>query len=172
MSAYRVAADGGKLLTPERVQMTARGGAKSPPDCAMDGKLPLKALRAFEVAARHLSFTKAADELYVTTGAVSYQIKMLEDVLGVRLFQRSNNSLSLTAAGADFLPDVRESFRLLNRATERVAARVDAARLVLAVPPTLGSRWLAPRIARFSRHRRDIVLDVVAANATGRLKSH
>ena len=86
MSAYRVAADGGKLLTPERVQMTARGGAKSPPDCAMDGKLPLKALRAFEVAARHLSFTKAADELYVTTGAVSYQIKMLEDVLGVRLF--------------------------------------------------------------------------------------
>ena len=72
----------------------------------------------------------------------------------------------MTAAGADFLPDVRESFRLLNRATERVAARVDAARLVLAVPPTLGSRWLAPRIARFSRHRRDIVLDVVAANAT------
>ena len=166
MSAYRVAADGGKLLTPERVQVTARGGAKNPPDCAMDAKLPLKALRAFDVAARHLSFTKAADELHVTTGAVSYQIKMLEDVLGVRLFHRSNNSLSLTAAGADFLPDVRESFRLLNRATERVAARVDAARLVLAVPPTLGSRWLAPRIARFSRQRRDIVLDVVAANAT------
>ena len=102
MSAYRVAADGGKLPTPERVQMTARGGTKSAPDCAMDAKLPLKALRAFDVAARHLSFTKAADELHVTTGAVSYQIKMLEDVLGVRLFHRSNNSLSLTAAGADF----------------------------------------------------------------------
>jgi LysR family glycine cleavage system transcriptional activator len=149
---------------PVRVRKKAQKVDKSLPD-AMDSKLPLKALRAFDAAARHLSFTKAADQLHVTTGAVSHQIKMLEDALGVRLFHRSNNTLSLTAAGADFLPDIRESFRLLNRATERVAARADAARLVLAVPPTLGSRWLAPRISRFSRQRNDIVVDVVAANA-------
>ena len=163
MPAFRIAAPGGQLPAPEHTRKKVKA-EKSSPD-AMDSKLPLKALRAFDAAARHLSFTKAADEIHVTTGAVSHQIKMLEDALGVKLFHRSNNSLSLTAAGADFLPDIRESFRLLNRATERVAARADAARLVLAVPPTLGSRWLAPRISRFSRLRSDIVVDVVAANA-------
>lgn len=149
----------------ERVRVSVQAMSKDQQDVVTDLKLPLRALRAFETAARHLSFTKAAAELHVTTGAVSHQIKILEDALGVKLFHRSNNALSLTAAGADFLPDIRESFRLLGRAAERVAARADATRLVLAVPPTLGSRWLAPRIPRFSREHRDIVVDVIAANA-------
>lgn len=149
----------------ERVGEPAPNVSRGRHDGTMDLKVPLKALRAFAAAARHLSFTKAADELHVTTGAVSHQIKMLEDALGVKLFHRGSNSLALTAAGTDFLPDVRESFRLLNRATERVAARAGATRLVLAVPPTLGSKWLASRILRFSSRRADIVVDVIAANA-------
>lgn len=131
----------------------------------MDRNIPLKAMRAFEAAARHLSFTRAAEELHVTTGAISHQIKTLEDALSVKLFIRANNALSLTVAGTDFLPDVRESFRLLARATERVSARAGATRMVIAVPPTLGSKWLASRILQFSRARNDIIVDVVAANA-------
>lgn len=131
----------------------------------MNHNVPLKALRAFDAAARHLSFTKAAEELHVTTGAVSHQIRMLEDKLSVRLFHRGNNSLSLTAAGMEFLPDVRESFRLLARATERIASGANTTRLVIAVPPTLGSKWLASRIPRLSHSCRDIVVDVIAANA-------
>ncbi len=130
----------------------------------MDHDIPLKALRAFEAAARHMSFTKAAEELRVTTGAISHQIKMLEDALKVKLFHRGNQSLTLTAAGAELLPDVRASFRILSRATERLTGRADATRLVIAVPPTFGSRWLASRILRFSRACPDIIVDIVAAN--------
>jgi LysR family glycine cleavage system transcriptional activator len=164
MPAFRIAAAGGKLPEPKRARKNVRSQETTTPDIAADSKLPLKALRAFDAAARYLSFTKAAEELHVTTGAVSHQIKMLEDALGIKLFHRRNNSLTLTAAGADFLPDIRESFRLLNRATERVAARADVARLIIAVPPTLGSRWLAPRVSRFVQQH-DFVVDVVAANA-------
>lgn len=130
----------------------------------MDHDIPLKALRAFEAAARHMSFTKAAEELRVTTGAISHQIKMLEDALRVKLFHRGNQSLTLTAPGAELLPDVRASFRILSRATERLAGRADGTRLVIAVPPTFGSRWLASRILNFSRTCPDITVDIVAAN--------
>ncbi len=71
---------------------------------------PLNALRAFEAAARHLSFTKAAEELFVTQAAISHQIKALEEMLGVRLFRRYNRRLELTQAGRSYLPPLCDAF--------------------------------------------------------------
>ncbi|MES2048028.1 MAG: LysR family transcriptional regulator, partial [Pseudomonadota bacterium] len=73
---------------------------------------PLNALRVFEVAARRLNFTRAAEELHVTNAAVSHQIKLLEDHLGIDLFKRSNNVLRLTDAGELYLPRIREGFKI------------------------------------------------------------
>src|SRR6476469_7332232 len=86
-----------------------------------DGRqAPLNALRAFEAAARHLSFKKAAAELHVTAGAVSHQVKQLEDFMGVALFRRLTRALELTAEGHAMLPKLREAF-------EAIAAAVDSA---------------------------------------------
>src|SRR5258705_10738440 len=83
---------------------------------------PLKAMRYFEVSARHLSFTKAADELNVTHSAISHQIKALEDWLGVPLFRRQNRSLQLTEAGHAYLPALKDAFGRLAEASRRGAA--------------------------------------------------
>src|SRR3982075_3604132 len=84
---------------------------------------PLNALRAFEAAARHLSFKKAAKELHVTAGAVSHQIKVLEDHLGVALFRRLTRALELTPEAQSMLPKVREGLDNLLEAVERVPAQ-------------------------------------------------
>ena len=81
---------------------------------------PLNALRAFEVAARHLSFTKAADELFVTQAAVSHQIKLLEEFLSTKLFLRKNRNLLLTEDGQAYYFDVKDIFQQINDATERL----------------------------------------------------
>lgn len=84
---------------------------------------PLNALRVFDAAARHLSFTKAAEELFVTQAAVSHQIKSLEDFLGLKLFRRRNRSLLLTEEGQSYYLDIKEIFSALNEATRKLQAR-------------------------------------------------
>ena len=109
---------------------------------------PLNPLRAFEVAARLLSFTKAADELFVTPSAVSHQIKVLEESLGVALFVRQAKSLVLTPAGQAYLPEVQRAFEQLAAATQRLHAPKLPV-LKINTPPTFAVKWLIPRMARF-----------------------
>src|SRR5258708_34252604 len=108
---------------------------------------PLPALRAFAVAARHLSFKAAAAELHVTPGAISQQIKSLEQALGIRLFVRLNRQLALSAAGASYLPSIRAAFDEIAGATSRLTA---SERLInVSVPPSFAAHWLLPRLDRF-----------------------
>src|SRR5690348_11652698 len=86
---------------------------------------PLNALKAFEAAARNESFTRAADELHVTQGAVSHQVKALEETLGLKLFDRANQRLALTAGGRDYLAVVRDAFDRIAAGTERLTQRRD-----------------------------------------------
>ncbi|WP_233233533.1 transcriptional regulator GcvA [Bordetella sp. LUAb4] len=121
---------------------------------------PLNPLRAFEVAARHLSFTRAAEELCVTPSAVSHQIKVLEDNLGIPLFVRDTKSLILTSAGKTYLPGVQEAFRQLVQATYRVQRERQSQALKLNLPPTFAVKWLIPRMKRFIALHPDIDLRV------------
>jgi len=106
---------------------------------------PLNALRAFEVAARKLSFTAAAKELFVTPGAVSLHVKQLEDYLDVQLFVREVKRLRLTAEGERYLPLVSEAFSILRQATQGLRGRqVESVRL--SVRPMLCHRWLLERL--------------------------
>lgn len=110
---------------------------------------PLNSLRAFDAAARHLSFTKAADELHVTPAAVSQQIKVLEDYYGVRLFRRLTRALMLTDAAQAALPSLREGFDKLAEAAEKLKAHEAGGILTISVPPSFGAKWLVPRLDRF-----------------------
>ena len=111
---------------------------------------PLNALRAFEAAARHLSLTKAALELNVTAGALSHQIRSLEDLLGLKLFERGVRSISLTAAGRQLYPGLQTGFVHLRDAVANLAAAGGERMLVISTPPGLTSKWLAPRLYRFA----------------------
>ena len=117
---------------------------------------PLNALKVFEAAARHLSFTKAADELHVTPGAVSQQIKALEDYVGGRLFRRTKRALLLTDAAQASLPILREAFDKLEEASRILTARGDSKRLTVSVAPSLAAKWLVPRLDRFHERMPDI----------------
>lgn len=124
---------------------------------------PLNALRVFEVAGRHLSFSRAADELCVTNAAVSHQIKQLEDHLGKKLFARRNNQLTLTDAGDNYLPRVRDALRALEQATDLLMDTADAP-LRVAVPPTFGAKWLVPRLYRFFNQYPHVRVEVSTAD--------
>lgn len=114
---------------------------------------PLNALRLFEAAGRHLSFKLAAQELDVTPSAVSHGVQGLEDWLGTQLFARSARGLSLTEAGATYLPAVRDSLTLLASASERVPGRRAADHIRISVSPTFGARLLLPKLGHFrERH--------------------
>jgi LysR family glycine cleavage system transcriptional activator len=123
---------------------------------------PLNALRAFEAAARHLSFKKAARELHVTAGAVSHQIKVLEDHLGVALFRRLTRALELTPEALSMLPKVREGLENLLEAIERVRARDNTQALTVIAPPNFAARWLVPRLARFTTRYPNLELHVAS----------
>jgi len=110
---------------------------------------PLNALRTFEAAARHLSFTKAAEELFVTQAAVSHQIKSLEEHLGAPLFRRLNRRLVLTDEGQLLLPSVRRAFDELMAGVERVRECCAGGTLSISTTPSIGANWLASRIGRF-----------------------
>lgn len=117
---------------------------------------PLKSLRFFEVAGRHLNFTKAAEELYVTQAAVSHQIKALEEFLGIKLFRRRNRTLYLTAEGQAYYHDIKAIFERLTRATERVQAVNAKGSLTVSLPPSFAIQWLVPRLSDFNKEHPDI----------------
>ncbi|MDX1709978.1 MAG: transcriptional regulator GcvA [Rhodovibrionaceae bacterium] len=117
---------------------------------------PLNALRAFDAAARHLSFTNAAGELGVTPAAISHQIKALEDYLGVRLFRRLQRSLLLTETGQLLAPGLARGFRELQAAVDDVMDQDEAGPLTVSAAPSFASMWLVPRLERFSRQYPDI----------------
>lgn len=119
---------------------------------------PLKSLRAFEAAGRHLSFTRAAGELNVTQAAVSHQIKALETWLDVPLFKRLNRALLLTEPGQHYLHAVRRALEALADATQQIVATSGGEPLTISVMPSFGAKWLVSRLARFSRLYPDIDL--------------
>lgn len=110
---------------------------------------PLNALKAFEAAGRHLSFTKAAEELHVTPAAISHQVKALEDFLGLPLFRRLARGLLLTDAGQRFLPGVGTAFDGLASAVDDLRGFEENGVLTVSVMHSLASRWLVPRLDRF-----------------------
>ena len=111
---------------------------------------PLNALRAFEAAARHLSFTKAANELFVTQAAVSHQIKALEEWFGFPLFRRQARALLLTDEAQAYLPAVRDAFDSLDSATARLLRLDQAGMLNISVAASFAAAWLVPRLGRFA----------------------
>ena len=132
----------------------------------MADRLPLlNALKVFEAAARHRSFAKAAQELHVTPGAVSQQIRNLEQYLGVALFERLNRSLKLTWAAEQAAPRLAEAFSHIADVVRQL--RPDAEHPVLRVwtPPALGAKWLVPRLARFNKAHPGIDLEISASNS-------
>jgi len=133
----------------------------------MSGKLPpLTALPAFEAAARHLSFSRAADELNVTHGAVSRAIKNLEEQLGIRLFERATRSVRLTAVGEPYARAVRETLDQLAAATALATARHSDSTLNVSTSDGFAGKWLVPRLYRFHRAHGDIDVRV---STTGKL---
>lgn len=122
---------------------------------------PLSALRTFEAAARHLSFTRAADELHVTQAAVSHQIKALEADLGVRLFRRLNRSLLLTDEGQLLAPAVRRAFDELAAGVEQVRGR-GGGTLTISTTPSIAANWLAGRLGRFQALRPEFEIRLMA----------
>lgn len=123
---------------------------------------PLTAVRYFECAARHLSFTKAAQELNVTHSAISHQIRALEEWLGEPLFRRLNRSLVLTEAGQLFLKPVREAFDKLAEATRLLKARDGSGSLTVSTMPSLAAKWLVPRLRSFRERHPDIEVRISA----------
>ena len=107
---------------------------------------PFKALQAFESAARHLSFSKAADELFVTPGAISQQVKQLEEFIGVELFKRLHRKILLTDEGQELLPGLREGFEYLNGAVDQVRQKKETHPVTISVAPSFASKWLVPRL--------------------------
>ena len=110
---------------------------------------PLNSLRAFEAAARHLSFKRAADELNVTPAAVSHQIRALEEYCGTQLFRRMTRALRLTDAGQAALPLLRDGFDKLADAAEAMKVEGRVGILTVSVAPSFGAKWLVPRLERF-----------------------
>lgn len=111
---------------------------------------PLSALRAFEAAARHLSLTRAAKELHVTAGALSHQIRGLEELLGLKLFERRVRSIALTPAGKLLYPGLQTGFIHIRDAVMGLSNAGEERALVISTPPGFTSKWLAPRLYRFS----------------------
>ncbi|NIZ12480.1 transcriptional regulator GcvA [Phaeobacter sp. HF9A] len=123
---------------------------------------PLTALRAFDAAARHMSFAKAAEELNVTPAALSFQIKSLEEHLGAPLFRRLNRAVQLTEAGEALAPGADEGFRALAAAWQQARRVLDTTSLTVTAGPALTSKWLAPRLYDFARSHPDIDLRLSA----------
>jgi LysR family glycine cleavage system transcriptional activator len=117
---------------------------------------PLNALRAFEAAARHLSFVAAADELCVTPAAISHQIKGLEDYLGVALFKRLKRRVMLTDQGQLLLPELKQAFTLIERAMANLANDERRDMLTVSATPAFTAKWLLPRIHLFRERHPEI----------------
>ena len=123
---------------------------------------PLNALKAFEAAARRESFTRAAEELNVTQGAVSPQVKALEATLGVRLFDRERQRLAITAAGREYLGVVRDALDRIALGTQNLVRRQSAGVLTVSTSPDFAAKWLVQRLGRFAERHAEIDLRVSA----------
>lgn len=117
---------------------------------------PLNGLRAFEAAARHMSFTDAAEELSVTQAAISHQVRGLEQRLGLKLFVRRNRSLLLSESGQAYLPSVRAAFDQLNEATEKLLQKDKGGNLTVTTTSSFAVKWLVPRLGGFQRSHPEI----------------
>jgi LysR family transcriptional regulator, glycine cleavage system transcriptional activator len=126
--------------------------------------LPLNALRVFDAAARHLSFTKAADELAVTPAAVGQQIRALEDVLGVILFRRTSRGLELTVEAEAGLGALRQGFGLFEDAVQAMRAGQSSNALTIAAPRDFAAGWLAPRLAKIGQEKADLRFTLLSAD--------
>ncbi|SHF65834.1 transcriptional regulator GcvA [Vibrio gazogenes] len=125
---------------------------------------PLNALRVFESAARHLSFTQAAEELYVTQAAVSHQIKSLEEFLGLKLFIRRNRSLLLTEEGQSYFFEIKDIFTAIQESTNKLLSRSEKGTLTISLPPSFAIQWLVPRLADFNQQQPDIDVRIKAVD--------
>src|SRR5438445_12562396 len=123
---------------------------------------PLNALKAFEAAARSESFTRAAEELCVTQGAVSHQVKSLEATLGIKLFNRERQRLAITDAGREYLNVVRDALDRIAAGTERVLQRQSSGVLTVSTSPDFAAKWLVYRLGRFAEAQPGIDLRVSA----------
>jgi LysR family transcriptional regulator, glycine cleavage system transcriptional activator len=123
---------------------------------------PLNALKAFEAAARHESFTRAAEELCVTQGAVSHQVKALEVELAIKLFNRERQRLIITEAGRDYLAVVRDALDRIAVGTERLLQRQSAGVLTVSTSPDFAAKWLVHRLGHFAEAHGSIDLRVSA----------
>ena len=123
---------------------------------------PLRSLRCFEAVARQLSFSKAAEELHVTPGAVSQQVRALEELLGTRLFNRTRRSVVLTDAAVRMLPDIQAGLETLAKAIASKASPSGDRTLTISVAPSFASKWLVPRLPMFHEQHPDIDLRISA----------
>ncbi|MCT4656287.1 MAG: transcriptional regulator GcvA [Cohaesibacter sp.] len=126
---------------------------------------PLNALKAFEAAARHLSFQKAAQELHVTASALSYQIKSLEEHLGVAVFVRGNRQVTLTREGEQIRPGIAAAFETMQQTIDQLKTREEDNIIVVSCGPSHAAKWLAPRLYRFADDHPDLELRVSATLA-------
>lgn len=127
-------------------------------------RLPsLTSLRAFEAAARRMSFTSAAEELYVTQGAISRQVKALEEWLSVDLFHRHSRSLELTEIGKTYFDSLRDAFNMMESATLRLGTNSNDRVLTLSVLPTFAMKWMIPRLAKFNMIHPSIEIHMVTS---------
>src|ERR1700733_8631980 len=131
----------------------------------------LNGLRAFEAAARHLSFTNAASELNVTQTAISHQIRRLEQELGIRLFVRQNRTLTLTPEARDYLPGVRAAFNDLRLATDRLLRKDNDHVLTVSTLASLAAKWLLPRLSMFQEQHPGIDVRITTSSSLVDFKS-
>ncbi|HMC48025.1 LysR family transcriptional regulator [Caballeronia sordidicola] len=120
----------------------------------------LIALRFFEETARHLSFNRAARALCVTQGAVSRQIRLLEESLGVKLFERDHKGIRLTQAGVLLMPSVTEAFDVIERGTRHLTGTVERKRLIVSLPPTFATQWFSSRLGGLAEQLPDVDLSI------------
>jgi LysR family glycine cleavage system transcriptional activator len=132
----------------------------------MVARLPsLNGLRAFEAAARHLSFTAAATELNVTQTAISHQIRRLEAELGIRLFVRQNRSLTLTPEAREYLPGIRAAFNDLRLATDRLLRKDSDRVLTVSTLASFAAKWLLPRLSSFQQAYPEIDVRITSSTS-------
>lgn len=132
---------------------------------------PLGALRAFEAAARHLSFKEAAGELGLTPTAISHQVRLLEEYCGEKLFRRRPRPLVLSDAGARLFPAIRGGFYALAAALSSVHSQADARPLRVTTTSAFASRWLIPRLSLWREAHEDIALSIIGADRVVKLEA-
>jgi len=125
---------------------------------------PLNALRTFEVAARHMSFKDTADELCITSTAVSHRIRALEEWLGVKLFNRLTRSLELTKEGEAYAPQIQEAFVILSNASNTLQKSNEGGDLLISATMSFASNWLTPRLPSFYKQHEEFNVSVEASD--------